>query len=488
MSRLGNWSASAQSRVAIIGGGLAGLAAAEALARSGSTLPITLFESRRVSGGRAGSFVDPASGDMVDYCQHVAMGCCRELLALLDRCGLSEHWQRYSQFTFHHRSAGPSQVAASRWWPAPFHLLGSLRRMRYLSAAQRRQIRQGIWRLMRTPTSQLGQFTARRWLQRYGQSDDTIAQWWDVVIVSALGESSRSVSMAAARKVFVDGFLAARDACDVLIPTLPLSDLFGARLAAELRRLGVQLRLAEPVRCIALDGDGPGDSLLVETASGRQRFEQVVLAVPWHQLGRLVDPPLAARAGLQTDIWSRFPGSPISGIHLWFDQPITDAAHGVLVGSMAQWLFRRDPTAAPASRPAAAPARWHYYQVVISASRDIKAMPREDVLRTIVAELAVAFPAARQAKLLASRIVTDPQAVFSITPQVEAARPTSATALPNLHLAGDFVQTGWPATMEGAVVSGRAAARGVLAWCNRGGAVPTASSAQSRLSRWLIRD
>ena len=165
-------------------------------------------------------------------------------------------------------------------------------------------------------------------------------------------------------------------------------------------------------------------------------------------------PALAARAELAIDLWSAFPSSPISGVHLWFDRPITSQPHAVLVGTLAQWLFQREATEAS--------PQGHYYQVVISAAHPLRAMAHDEVVARVVGELATAFPPAATAKLLHSRVVTDPQLVFSIRPEVDAVRPRSRTALPCLHLAGDYVQTGWPATMEGAVVSGNIAAELIL--------------------------
>lgn len=469
-------------RVAIVGGGLAGLSAAETLARfltqssESATAPrpqldITVLESRRTTGGRAGSFIDPQTGENVDYCQHVAMGCCTNLIDLLDRCGLGDAMARHSQLTFHHPGVPPSPFVPSRWLPAPLHLAPTLKSLAYLSPAQKREIRGGTWKLMRTASADLRSITAQRWLADAGQSADTIDRYWDVVIVSALGEACDRVSMAAARKVFVDGFLAACGASDVLVPRQPLSELFGVRLPEAIKRLNVSVRTGTPVRSLRHSGDGTDDTRLVADLGDRQEtFDHVIVAVPWHQVGKIVSPALADAARLDTAAWAAFPTSPISGVHLWFDSPITDAPHAVMVSTMAQWLFRRPDEASrdEASREhdeadsrQASQSR-HYYQVVISASRQVRQMSGEEVANRIVEELRAAFPAARTARLLSSRVVTDPQSVFSIRPEVDAARPDSPTALSSLHLAGDFVQTGWPATMEGAVISGRKAANSVL--------------------------
>ncbi len=296
-------------RVVIIGGGLAGLSAAEAIARSGAEAVVTVLESRRITGGRAGSFLDPLSGQSIDYCQHVAMGCCTNLLSLLDACGLADSLTRYGRLTFHHRSDPPSTVAASPWLPAPLHLLPALRSLSYLTPEQHRQIRRGTWRLMRSRPEALKSVVALDWLQRTGQAEATIRDYWNVIITSALGESCEAVSMAAARKVFVDGFLAARGASDVLIPRPSLSELFGVRLPQVLSGLGVSIVTQASVRSLRISPQAKSsDRLSIELANlGDTPLEadHAILAVPWHQVQNVVDPALAARAELAVDLWMR---------------------------------------------------------------------------------------------------------------------------------------------------------------------------------------
>lgn len=349
---------------------------------------------------------------------------------------------------------------------------------------------------MRTPSGRLEQTTAADWLRAVGQSASTIRDYWDVILVSALGESSDKVSMAAARKVFIDGFLAVRGASDVLVPKRPLGELFGVQLPDALRRLGIQVRCGAPVRRLRF-GQGEGSdrgALVLESEGASIYFDQVIVAVPWHQIGRLVDPLVSDRAGLAVADWAAFPSSPITGVHLWFDREITDAPHAVFVGTLAQWLFRRPfPSGiSPAVGTAGQGERGTrqvglYYQVVISASRGVRQSDQQEVVRQVVADLSTAFPKARTARLLASRVVTDPQAVFSVSPAVEASRPAASTLLPSLHLAGDYTRTGWPATMEGAVISGRLAAASLLRSLGRPAIDPDPGLQRPFLSRRLIR-
>lgn len=442
-------------RVVVVGGGLAGLSAAEALSRCGSArFEVTLLEAKRITGGRAGSFSDPASGETVDYCQHVAMGCCTNLLALLERCGLGDTFDRYRQLQFFHPDHPPSRFAPARTVPPPFHLAAALGSLRFLSRSDKRQIAAAMWTLIRTPPAALRDQVARQWLSRHRQSDQTIRRFWDVILISALGEQTDRVSMEAARKVFIDGFAAARNASDVLVPNRPLSELFGQRLPESINQLGARIETSAAFSRIIATGT---QIEAVETQSGH-RFDadHLISAVPWHAVSELISqlPSPAAEQSSNFPV-DQFASSPITGVHLWFDRSITNWPHAVMVGTTAQWLFRQ-----PYRRPSSDTG--HYYQVVISASRTERSQGKQSLVQEILAELRHAFPAARQAELLAHRIVTDPHSVFSVSPEVQRLRPPARTPLPWFHLAGDWIATGWPATMEGAVISGRMAAASVL--------------------------
>lgn len=441
-------SSDSRKRVVIVGGGLAGLAAAEALARRyGDRFEITLLEAKRAAGGRAGSFVDPSSGETVDYCQHVAMGCCTNLLGLLDRCGLADSMKRYRELQFLHPQHPPSRFAPSSFLPPPLHLARTIGAMRYLDAGHRSRIRRGLWRLLRSSSDTLRGQTAGGWLRANLQDDETIRAFWDVIAVSALGEQTDVVAMSAVRKVFVDGFAAASGASDVLVPCEPLSELFGRRLRLAIEKLGVKVLTGAPVANVRAAGQ---TSARVMTDGRQHEADHLIVAVPWHSIAKLLaDVDLAA-----VDRFDRIPASSITGLHLWFDREITRRPHAVMVGTTAHWLFR-DPIQ---DRSCDATA---YYQVVISGSGDLRWQSKEQLMKTVLRELRAAFPAAHQANLVRSRVVTDPNAVFSLRPEVDALRPGSRTNLPWLHLAGDWIATGWPSTMEGAVISGRMAADSV---------------------------
>jgi squalene-associated FAD-dependent desaturase len=426
----------AAPRIAIVGGGLAGLAAAAALVRSGAR--VTVLEARRRAGGRAASFEDPVAGGLVDACQHVAMGCCTNFLDLCHEAGLADALRRDRTLWFIGPDDRRAACTPTRLLPAPLHLAPLLAGMRHFTLREKAALGLGMLRLARwRPRGDGARPTALAWLRGIGQPDAVIRLFWQPVIESALGESIDLVDVAAARKVAVDGFLAHREAADLFVPTVPLGALFGERLVAWLADRGVAVEAGRGVTTLERDSAGSIAAVLVDGAP--LPCDAMILAVPWRAAARLV-PDIVPPAD------ERLAGSPITAVHLWFDRDCIDLPHAVLVGRVSQWIFRPDD--GPRG----------YCQVVISASRGLLDGDRDRLRDTVVAEVRSAFPAAREAALLDARIVTDPTAVLSVRPGVDAVRPPARTAVSNLFLAGDWTATGWPSTMEGAVRSGRLAA------------------------------
>jgi squalene-associated FAD-dependent desaturase len=473
--------------VAIVGGGLAGLSAAVAL--STADCQVRLFESRRRLGGRATSFREPISGELVDLCQHVSMRCCTNLADLARRTGIAGAFQSTDVLHFIGPDGCQCDLQASPWLPAPLHLGPALRRLGFLTASDRRQIARALWSLLRTRFEDGPQApTVAAWLRSQGQSARAIEWFWGVVLVSALGESLERASIAAARKVFVDGFLISRDAYIVEVPQVPLGRLYGEQVPRWLEQRGVEILSGLAVKQV---GRAAGGRLNVTAADAEPReFDRVIVAVPWHQLAGLLG------AELQFDTsWlqalAAWEAVPITGVHLWFDRPITSLPHAVLVGRLGQWLFNRSVAA---NRGEAAEAKGapdetgeYYYQVVISASRDLAGRDREALVSELCDELRAIWPEAAEARLLRSRVVTEQSAVFSVKPGSERLRPSQRTPIDGLFLAGDWTATLWPATMEGAVRSGYLAAEEVTASLGRRQNFLAADLPRSWLAKLLIR-
>lgn len=464
-----------QVRIAVVGGGLAGIAATLALAQAGATTE--LFEARRRLGGRATSYRDPGSGELVDHCQHVSMGCCTNLADFCRRVGIDHLFRHDRRLHFFGPDGARHDLEAARWLPAPAHLGPALARLRYLSIAERCQVARAMWHLMRTPlVDDPAGPTAGEWLRAQGQSARVLERFWSVVLVSALSETLERASLFYTRKVFVDGFLNQRDGYVLEVPGAALDALYGSPLETWLERHQVALHTGTPLGSV----DANDDEVLLQSREGpARRFDYVILALPWHTVGNVCAPPLRARLP-ELDGLQELEGVPITGVHLWFDTELTMLPHAVLVGGLSQWLFRR-----PAQTTA--PPGEHYYQVVISASRDLAGRNRDEITGAIHEELARVFPAARRAKLLRAKIVTEQNAVFSPRPGIDRWRPRQQTSVPTVALAGDWTATGWPATMEGAVRSGYLAAEAALTHFGREQRLLQGNLPPGICSRLLVR-
>ncbi len=461
------------SDVIVIGGGLAGLAASVALAQAG--VKVTLLESRPRLGGRASSFEDAATGELIDNCQHVAMGCCTNFRHFCRVTGLAPFFRDEEQLTF----VGPPdpsgrqppefcRFAATPFISAPFHLGRALWGLGYLSLRDKFAIARGLFSLRMAKPLTNDRTSFAEWLGRQRQPTNAIEYFWNVVLVSALSESLDRISLAAGRKVFVDGFLTNREGWKVSLPTVPLDELYSGTLSQWLAAHDVEVRLKTGVERLVMD-DGAISS--VELRNGeRLAARQFVLAVTQQRALSLL--PESIRTTPQLAAIERLETAPIASVHLWFDRPITLLPHAVLVGRLSQWVFNRsrgegrgargENASMPVPRSSPLAPRPFYYQVVISNAREMAERPQSDVVADVVAELKAIWPWAADAKLLHSRVIVEHHAVFSPLPRSEELRPPQQSPIENLQLAGDWTRTGWPATMEGAVRSGFLAAENVL--------------------------
>ncbi len=430
--------------VLVIGGGLAGLAAATALAPRG--FQVTILESRNRLGGRASSFTDAATGQTIDACQHVTMGCCTQFAHFCNTVGIDQFLSPHSTLWFMTPDRRISRFAADRL-PAPFHLVRSFLRAHYLTLGDKLRIGWGMLQLLRLPGD--SDQPLLPWLKKNRQNARTIERFWSVVLVSALNERVDRLGLKYARKVFVDAFLRSRTGHVVSTPSVPLARLYGDELLAWFARHGVTIETNARVMGLEIQSGRVSGICLRD---GRMlRADWYILAVPFERALDLLpenDPALSNVRQRMRNLTS----SPITSVHCWFDRPVMNLPHVVLVDCLGQWVFNRgEPVPGE-----------HYVQVVVSASRTLKEEGKETIQERIVAELRRLFPGAADARLLRARVVTEHAATFAPVPGVDRWRPSQQTPINNLLLAGDWTATGWPATMEGAVRSGYLAADVVL--------------------------
>lgn len=419
------------ARVAVFGGGLAGLATAAAL--GGAGFEVDLFEARGFLGGRATSWPVGDDEEVVDNCQHVLLRCCGNLLDLYRRLGVQDKIRFYREFRFI-EPGGRTSTMKRGMLPAPAHFAGSFLSLRYLGWADKRAVARAMMAIPRERKSRtdLDRISMLEWLNEKKQTPRAIERYWRQVLVSAVNEELDRMAAAHGFQVFWLGMMARADSYEMGIPDVPLRELYDERAIGRLARLW-------PRSAVTSIESGTGRVNGFETASGRESADFYVSCLPFERLQPLM-PELPIR-------WDAFEHSPITGIHLWFDRPVTDLPHATLLDRTIQWMFNK--------------REGRYLQLVVSASRSLVETPRAQVIALAVRELAEFFPAVREAKLEKAHVVKEIRATFSASPGLELHRPVAPTAVSDLFLAGDWTRSGWPSTMEGAVRSGHIAAEAV---------------------------
>jgi zeta-carotene desaturase len=421
--------------VLVLGGGLAGLSAAAALSEAGHR--VELLEARPFLGGRATSFpVSPGdeNSEMIDNCQHVLLRCCVNLLDFYRRLGQADRIRWYREFYFIEPGGRVSTLRRGAL-PAPLHFTESFARLHFLGLSDKLAIARAmsVLRRERTRRGDLDRISMLDWLLQKHQTRPAIDRFWKQVLVSAVNEDLDRMAALHGFQVFWLAFLARADAYEMGVPAVPLRELYAAD-----RLRGATIRLRCPVTRIRM-----ADSTVqcVEAGGDSLRADFYVLALPFERVSAV-----APELGIEPD---RFEHSPITGIHLWFDRPVTDLPHATLLDGNIQWMFNK--------------SEGRYLQVVVSASRDLLEMDRADVIAIAVGELKEYFPRVREARLEKAHVIKEVRATYSAAPETEGRRPGTATAWSNLFLAGDWTRSGWPPIMEGAVRSGYRAAEAVAA-------------------------
>jgi zeta-carotene desaturase len=443
--------------VIVIGGGLAGLSTAVALAEVGCR--VRLFERRPHLGGRATSYWLP-DGSHVDNCQHVTLGCCVNLDDFYRRVGAAGRIRWYNRLFFVD-TRGRHGVIESSPLPPPFHLAPSFALFPSLDWADKRAIARALLAIVRSggrPDDAEG-IPMLDWLRRHGQTGGAIGRFWQVVLVSALNEDLARTDARYGVDVFWKGFLSTRRGFAVGIPSVPLAELYdGCREAVVVR--GGEVRTRAGIREIRVEQDAVA-SLRLDDGS-ELSADYFVSAAPQDALLQMLPGEFVAREPAFSNL-RLLKSSPITGLHFWFDRAVMCEPFLTLLDRTTQWIFNKSRLFREQSPGGPSEGDGQYLQLVISASHDLVPLSRQEIIELCRRELRDVLPATRDARLLKATVIKEAHATFSPEPGCDRWRPAQRTVLRNFFLAGDWTATDWPATMEGAVRSGYLAAEAVLA-------------------------
>ena len=423
-------SAAPVRHVAVVGAGLAGLAAALSLKREGWR--VTLVERSRLLGGKATSF---QLGDVeMDSGQHAILGCYTSFLEFVEELGMRGDLRIQERFeVLVLTETGRARLRALRL-PAPLHLALPFLHFRALGARSRLQVARALLAAKRPRSGEEGE-TFAAWLHRHGQGQQAQRVFWEPFLVPALNAPFDRVSAAAGLMVVRTALLGNRDAARIGYATVPL-----ARFAERAAKRCDEVLLRTPVTGLHVEG---GELRGLLTGGAEIGVDAAVLAVPPERLVRMAGVETLGVPDLET-----FTTQPIVDVHVWYDAPhaLDNLDFAAMTGSPVQWIFARGPG---------------YLCCSLSSAGDLVSQPEERLVALADSELRSRLPELSQATLLRGVAVRDPEATFVPAPGLR--RPGPATALANTVLAGCWTDTGWPATMEGAVRSGRAAARTLVA-------------------------
>ena len=438
--------AARSNTVTVIGGGVAGLSAAVALADAG--FRVTLLERRGYLGGRASSYLHPGTGEVIDNCQHVLFGCCTNLIDFYQRIGVAGKILWDSSMTLI-EPGGRSSVLQPSGLPAPNHGLPGILAAKCFTLADKLSLAYAFAAILLGPKPDPRQSLAQ-WLAAHHQTSGAMRRFWWLVIASALNADLGQIGIDYAFKVIRELFLNSPRAGAMGMSTVPLSDLYnGAQSYLQLRNGSILFN----ANADSATFDEQSRRWTVTTRTESIVSEHLVLALPFEATSKLLPnlPQNPAADALAAQLESLVHW-PICSVQLWFDREITSLNHAVLLDRDIHWMYHK--------------SRWQhsrdskssYIELVISANREFAALSRDQALTRAIAQLAEFFPAVHEANILKSALIKEVRATFGVPPGIDSARPSAASPWPNCYLAGDWTATGWPSTMESAARSGYLAA------------------------------
>lgn len=461
--------------VLVVGGGVAGIAAATSLADAG--FRVELIEKRPLLGGRASSHIDPATGERRDECQHGTMRCCTNLADLLERLGVHDRIRYHDAIHFLDRE-GKRSVIKSGGLPAPMHTGISFFRFKSLELRDKLGIARGLIAILRArPDPRHDAQDIAAWFRQTGQTERAVRRFWEPILVSACNESLERISCTHAFKVFREGFLIHPQAFHFGIPSVPLGTLYTEPTIAYLQKRGGCVHTRTIVQAFHVEANRVTGAVL---ANGQTvTADYYVSALPADLLLKLL-PPSATEGVPYFESMKHIEFSPIIGIHLWFDRVIDCPDALALLDRETDWIFNKTKNfGLPESEGT-------YLSLVISAPGALARRSKEELVALGLEDVRACLPETRAARLIRSAVVRWPRATFVPEPGVEARRPDQRSPMENLYIAGEWTQTGWPSTMESAARSGYRAAEYILAREGIKRRVVAPDLPPSGLAKWLL--
>ena len=460
--------------VIIIGGGLSGLSAAIELCAHGQK--VLLLEQHRYCGGRAYSFINAAAGDTVDNGQHLMMGCYHATRRYMRIIGTEylTFLQPSLCIEFLHPSKRSLRLACPPL-PAPLHLLGGLMRFQGIPLKNRLEMLKVAKQLFYTSLSkeqELDKLNVEEWFVKLGQSDLSRKFLWDVITIGALNNHPKNVSALMLFRILRAAFSGKRENSSILLPRVGLSDMLVNPAVEFIQRSGGEVLFGTEVSKVHFEDK---KIISVSTQDGKEYRAQVFLsAVPWFGFERML-----SNSGIRSEMVIRTPSgqlydpdwfkaSPIISIHLWLNRIIMDEEFAALIDTRVQWIFNKNSkTMKPLSHGAVKKQETEektrqQLSLVISGAQEFVDMSKEELIAIAMEDLKRILPKAKDANIVHSVVIKEKHATFSPSPGLEAKRPLPVTTIPNLFLAGDWTNTGFPATIEGAVLSGKKASELIL--------------------------
>jgi squalene-associated FAD-dependent desaturase len=429
--------------VVIVGGGLSGLAAAVHL--SSCRVPVLVLEQRKSPGGRAYSFVDETTRAVIDNGQHVLIAGYARTMDFLGTIGTRDRLavQRIPELLFHHPERGFCSFRLPSL-PSPFHFLGGIITTDLFSVPDKlRMLRAGVALRSFRPEA-VGGMTIEAWLDSLGQSAEAKRSFWEPLAVSIMNEHIGVASAIVFIRAIRTAFLSGSRGASLAIPTVGLSDLYVEPARVYIEGHGGVVRCGADVASSVGDGKNVAAVRLKEGET--IGCSALILAVPSYRAAALLPERLRETGYIASA--ASIPLSPIVSVHLWFEEEVMPQDALGVIGRRIQWVFNRRKIC-----PENEKAKGGHLSVVISAAHAVVEMGNDDLTRIALEDLRSVF-GAKLGQATHAVVIREKRGTFSCTPEVERIRPGYDTPVPNLFIAGDWTNTGYPATIEGAIMSG----------------------------------